>query len=77
MVAAIGRFIADVDRAINGIIANDGGPDLASGCEVACLNAVAVLAIVTRRVVGHVSARVRSLIAGIDRAGNPVIAHDR
>ena len=73
----IDRFVADVDRAINGIIAIDDGTCLASGDEVACLNAVAVLAIVTRHVIGHVSARVRRFIAGIDRAGNSVVAPDR
>lgn len=75
--AAVGRLVASVGRTGDVVIAIGCGTGLAAvGC-VTCLHAVAMQVIAAKGVAGDVIAAVGCLVAGVQRAGDVVVAIDR
>lgn len=75
--ASVSRFIAAIRSARSVVIANDWTAGLATYARNARFGAVAIEAIVARRIVRDVITRVRCFVAAIGGACKVIIANDR
>ena len=71
-----GCLVAQVDGAVDAVVAAEGGVDGAARRGIAGLGAVAQDSVVARGVVGRADAGVCRLVAAVDGAVNSVITQD-